>query len=89
MMGQRVLPQRKREPLQTTQRLLWRARATICASSIVALFRFIRLFTQLSEKFVFALTGSVVSVMSNLDDGNVGFICLLHGKLAKPKMSPT
>jgi arsenate reductase len=83
-MGQRVLPQRKREPLHTTQRLLWRARATIWASSETALFRFIRLFSQLSEKPAFALTDSVVSVMIKLDDGNVRFICVLHGKLAKP-----
>ena len=33
MMGQRVLPQRKREPLQRTQRLFWLARAVIWLSA--------------------------------------------------------
>jgi predicted secreted protein len=63
MIGQRVLPQRNRAPLQTTQRLFWRPRATIWFSSKAEFDFLIRLFTQLSEEL--ALFCLYVRVMSS------------------------
>jgi hypothetical protein len=84
MMGQRVLPQRKRAPLQTTHRLLWRERATIWFSSNAEpLLLLIRLFTQLSEEL--ELRCLYVRVMVVLLDSTNGFICLSHLETAKAR----
>jgi hypothetical protein len=87
MMGQRVFPQRNREPLQRTHRLLPDARAVIWLSAATELLlRFMWSSSQLSVALV--LRGLVCRVMVFSDDGCNGFLCFPYEKSSKFKAFP-
>jgi hypothetical protein len=87
MMGQRVLPQRSREPLQRTQRLFWLARVRIWLSlGWVKRFLLSMFCSQLPEEGLAETGGGtayLVAVVMSLVDGFFGFLCFLHLDVAK------